>query len=442
MQSTAASDDCGYSGALEVLLGAGPGMAQKTPPATEPRLRGTSALTDALSLTAADNGARFLWDERGEEQKESPDEKSSGKFSPYSSPDDDQSSKNKKRTRQESWDEEDDELLKTQAKRPRRKDVESAGASNGNSNSGDAWRHMIARETESPHRTLPNYPDVAGSCSKLSPGTRRRAVNAIYVMAGIMNLEIGTPSFAVLLMDRFLSSRREPIVPHTVMLVAMVCLNVAGKLVDIDRGYCGSKGVMQMMRAAVPPNIRGRTQADFDRCAYQVETILLRTLDNNPIQIPPAAQYIAEMTSWNELNQYAWLEAVLLCDVFAADTASTMYCQWEIARAVIAIVCQTEAVHRATSALSRAAVMFLNSAQVGDMRLDPYFGARLRHSRNPATEHLLARYVSLRNAMESPPHSVDLSLLDMEIHNPISVTMTTAAENALAQAQKQTKTIT
>jgi hypothetical protein len=60
------------------------------------------------------------------------------------------------------------------------------------------------------------------------PGARRAAVNVIYLMAASLNLEIGTPSFAVLMMDRFMSAPHNVVPPDCVLLVAMTCLNMAG----------------------------------------------------------------------------------------------------------------------------------------------------------------------------------------------------------------------
>jgi hypothetical protein len=357
-------DDCGYVAALSVLMGVGPEMAQKTPPAVgmqqapQPMPRAMVPLPPEL---AEDEEPRPISRKRSRPSSSS-SLRSSGEHS--SSP-----------------------RLKRRRSRQRM--------------SGQLmWTAFAEREAAARFKVRDGYPDQCQSCRSLAPGTRRKVVNTIHTMASCLNLELGTPTFGILLMDRFLTAKPKAIRRDSILLVAMVCLNIAGKVADIDGGYCGSRSVLQMIRDAVPPRVRAKTEMSFMRCVYQIETLILSTMDNYLFELPPALQCVAEATRWHETDQTKWLQAALLCDIFATDTASTGVPQWEAAQAVVYIIDGDSSAapsSKALSAVCRAAVLFLNSGAVPSRLMDPYHGARLRHKYNPTTQALL----TMREAMEA-----------------------------------------
>lgn len=257
------------------------------------------------------------------------------------------------------------------------------------------WEEKQQKETDSPFPVAPNYPDAKGV---LPPGSRRKAVNVIYLMAHVLNLEICTPSIAVLVMDRFFSACDElPSSQNAVMLMAMVCLNIAGKVADLDRGYCGSRGVMALMRAACPANIRQISHANFARYVSGIERAILETIDSTLLSYECALQTVAEITGWCCRDERMWMRAAFLCDVFAADTASTAFSQTQIARAAMEISSLTRGTERcdAFEHVVRALMVFFGSAAVGDDHArDPYYGVRARHSANDQVRALRAKFLS------------------------------------------------
>jgi hypothetical protein len=288
------------------------------------------------------------------------------------------------------------------------------------------WFYKRMREMEATVRTTREYPSSFSSCAALHAGARRRAVNELLTLATILNLEACTPSFAVIVFDRFMCSpiaNAAPVAPvpsNTFGLIAMMCLVLSGKIVDIDRGYCGSRHVLQLIRWATPTEVRMPLEIQFVQRAFQIEKLVFTALDGALYAVPPALQCVSEATAWNVVNEHAWLEAVLLCDVFCTDTASTAYEQCEIGRAVVEIVSSpvgelvgcvapgwaedgvTEHKCKALFAIVRAVLMFLDTAQPPPERFydDPYFGARQRHAGNPAVSHLCLRADALRRSLE------------------------------------------
>lgn len=389
-------DDCGYATALSVLMNVKQEMAQKTPPAaaaqptvtvlapdddpsiedpqpisaTKKRLRSSSGGSSSSSLSGSSSSLLFSLCGAADT------------VTAAASATDAQEPKNKRR--------------RVFVRKRSARDLMLQ------------WNAMARREASARFKVKEGYPDTCRSCHSLAPGTRRKVINTMYTMAACLNLELGTPTFGVLLMDRFLTAKPKAIRRDSILLVAMVCLNIAGKVADIDGGYCGSKSVLQLIRDTVPPRVRAKTEHMFLRCVYQIETLILSTMDNHMFELPPAMQCVAEVTRWHEIpDQLKWLEAAMLCDIFATDTASTGYAQWEAAQAVVYVVegalapRGVAATPRALPAVCHAAVVFLNSGGVPDQLMDPYYGSRLRHQRNPAQQELLAK----REMMESfiPP---------------------------------------
>jgi hypothetical protein len=242
------------------------------------------------------------------------------------------------------------------------------------------WAERQHVESEVPFPVVANYPDV---CGFLPPGARRRAINVIHLMAHTLNLELCTPGLGVLLLDRFFSTRKTlPSSPDSVVLTAMICLNVAGKVADVDRGFCGSKGVIDMIRDASPFKLRQGNRAMFSKYVAVLEREILYTLDSTLLSCPCAMQTISELTGWNLLNEPLWLRSAFVCDVFGVDSASTYFSQTQIARAVVGVVTLSPEMHAATAAILRGLKVFCASALEKDYRRDPYFGVRMRHSTN------------------------------------------------------------
>lgn len=243
------------------------------------------------------------------------------------------------------------------------------------------WELAKLWEQESPFHVLPNYPNIM---KFLPAGARRMSVNIIFLMANTLNLELCTPGLGVLIMDRFFSSRKSlPSCRQSVILTAMICLNAAGKVADIDKGYCGSHGVMAMVRDAVPPMLRHPSHESFARYAAAIEREVLLTIDNTLLSYPCAMQLIANITKWHEEADYMWARAAVACDIFCVNSFSTIYTQTETAKAVVGLLTGDPAIHLATSHLVQSIQMFVNSSKEGILWRDPFFGVRHRHSDNP-----------------------------------------------------------
>jgi hypothetical protein len=372
MENKTASADCGYSMAVPALLGAGRRMCQKASSATRP-----SADPDRRPRT------------RKRPRSASPQAEDGGS---------DRSQRAKTEDEDDDDDDDDDSSSSSSCcgffgtRRKRFKDADGGVSTVGARIIGsDAqWERVQTAERLSPFRTVPNYPDVQ---TFLPPGARRKAVNIIFLMARALNLELCTPGFGVLIMDRFLSFRgQQPFTHESVMLTAMICLNAAGKAVDVDRGYCGSRGVMALLRDATPPSARQKDHTLFALHAAAIEREVLLTLDSNIMSCPCAMQVIAEMTDWHSDDEMSWLKSALVCDIFSADSVSTQYTQTQIARGAVGLVCGSRDIHAATEAMARSISMFMSSAgriiTPQAQWADPYFGIRVRHCDNPGVRAL------------------------------------------------------
>ena len=108
----------------------------------------------------------------------------------------------------------------------------------------------------------------------------------------------------------------------------------------------------------------------------------MQSMNNKMMELPSALQCISEVTEWDRTNYMAWLHSAMLCDIFSTDTASTNFCQYQIARAVIENVCDMESRSPASKAVERAKSMFVASGEEHIYK-DPYFGIRMRHNMNP-----------------------------------------------------------
>lgn len=133
----------------------------------------------------------------------------------------------------------------------------------------------------------------------------------------------------------------------------------------------------------VPPNIRQRSERDFSAFMAECERDILQCLDSSILELPTALQCIAEATNWHVFNYMLWLHSSLLCDVLTADTASTNFAQYEIAAAVINMLCGRKSNSTVCQAIERAVIMFISSSKEKTFAMDPYFGVRMRHAQNP-----------------------------------------------------------
>ena len=250
----------------------------------------------------------------------------------------------------------------------------------------DALRGLVAQEQNSPFPIVPHYHDLR---QFLPPGCRRKAVNTIYLMAASLNLEICTPSLAVVIMDRYFSAisalKWER---NRIVLIAMLCLNIAGKVADLDSGYCGSRSVMVMIRSAVPENLRCADETSFFKETAAIERDILSTIKNTLLSYPCALQMIAAATNWNEDNEPMWLRAALACDVFNTDSIVTEFSQAAICAGVISFLTNPECKSRVVSCLIFTLGLYINKDPGVHVPLwdDRYVGARHRHCRNPETK--------------------------------------------------------
>lgn len=374
---TVTGEDCNYINAVDILLSVGETMQQPTPPAviiptgTESHYDTSSddddsdgdSKCDTPSPRRAECGTptpkRTKKRPREESDADTPDFSSRADCSPATNTD---ASANESQT--------------PSPKRSKYKHLTTS------SSCKDIWLNLQEREESATYRIVPNYPDTRWCLNKIPPGSRRKAVNIIYLMAYRLNLEVGTPSMAVLLFDRFMSAIRVPVSSNKILFIAAVCLNIAGKIFDIDNGFCGSKGVMQMIRDMVPPCIRQRSEKAFAVSMGDMECYIMQCMNNKMMELPNALQCISEVTQWDRSNYMAWLHSALLCDIISADTASTNFCQYQIAKAVIENICDIESRSFASKAIARAQTMFIASSEEHIYR-DPYFGIRMRHNMNP-----------------------------------------------------------
>ena len=273
------------------------------------------------------------------------------------------------------------------------------------------WARSQEDEDAVPFRIIPDYPDVRGV---IPPGTRRNAVNVIYLMAHVLNLEPCTPGFGVLIMDRFLSTvdvrgcdsdvaaRR-----RSMVTMAMMCLNVAGKIADIDRGFCGSRGVMCMIRDASPACMKMANHDEFARHVTAMECELLETLDGRMLSYPCTMQIIARATMWHITCEEMWLRAIFVHDVFDASTISTRFSKTRIAQGIVKLLSsngeRTDPV--IDSILCGLSLFFDVTRGKTSMIDDPLFGVRVRHAQNTEVARVGMLYISITGGRGStaPP---------------------------------------
>ena len=364
--------DCGYANAVELLLGVGNSMEQNTPPAM--MVPGTPVMMvprTPVMRRFSEKDASETEDEDDKPSKKRQREDSSAED------DDDETSPSGESSAEDASS--SSEPLPKRARRTHKTPIKEVSI----------WEKIGEREESASYRVVPNYPDTRWWLNQLPPGSRRKAVNIIYLMANKLNLEVGTPSMAVLLFDRFLSAVKVPVPSHKILLIAAVCLNIAGKIVDIDRGFCGSKPVMQMIRDMVPQNVRQKSERVFSIMMGDMECYILQCMNNEMIELPPAIQCISEITNWDARNCTAWLHASLICDIFNTDTASTNFRQCDIARVVIEDICGIPSEKSDLfTAIQKAKAIFVASGEELAFS-DPYFGVRMRHSLNECVSLLL-----------------------------------------------------
>jgi hypothetical protein len=245
----------------------------------------------------------------------------------------------------------------------------------------ERWSEMCIREKNSPFRVVANYPDDRNF---MPPGARRKAVNVMCLMSHVLNLELCTPGLGSLIMDRFFSCRESLPFPNenSIMVIAMICLNIAGKMADLDRGTCGSKRVMSMLREASPDILKQDNHDDFAKYATKMECEIMNTLDGNILSCPCVMQIISQFTRWDTTHERLWYRAAFMCDVFNIDSVSTYFLQTEIARGIVDIIHKTSTHHVVTESIVRSLHVFFNSAGIYEEKSDPYFGVRLRHLDN------------------------------------------------------------
>jgi hypothetical protein len=327
-----------YGIAVRALLGAGENIAQRTPPALEIfQERDLSRRCSAKLASSPDSDSCCCYPRHG----------------------------SRKRARSESYTPDPEFLPEKRAKRPT--EVPTA-------DDRQYWGYICTEPL-----VLPSYVTVR----QMVAGSRRAAANVVYVMASRMNLEVCTPSFAMLVLDRFLSRTQRWFGGEEVLMVAMICLNMVGKIVDVDRGYCGSRLVAAMIRSAVVPELRCAKLVDFCRRAAMIERSILETLGSRVLLCPSALQYIAEATEWHLCNVLIWLRCAFIVDVFTFDSACTAFTQNEIARAVADIVEGRRPAGAACHDAIQRALLIYDRSSEETMLQDPYFGARVRHRRNP-----------------------------------------------------------
>lgn len=251
------------------------------------------------------------------------------------------------------------------------------------------------------------------AAASLLPRTRRTIVNVIYAVAGAANLELGTPGFATLLLDRFLSTWDGHVASRRALLLGLTCLVIAGKIADVDGGHCGSSGFARLLRDTLPQECRGASDRDFMRCLYRVEASVMRTLQDGPLAMPTALEWIQAATGWGdtESSRSRWLLAALLCDAFACCTECTAHRQCDVGWAAAHVAAErgapappntSRARRNALGALCRAAVALADTA-TSTGSADPYRGVRARHLGGPALAELAGIYPRIRALAAVPP---------------------------------------
>lgn len=253
-----------------------------------------------------------------------------------------------------------------------------------------AVRDLHRKERVAHKPLLPRYSDVL---NVLVPGDRRRAANIILAVAAKMDLEPCTASAAVLLMDRFLSHFGKGVPSSSLAYTALMCLNVAGKIHDLDNNFFGTSRFMTLVRDCVrDAETKQATVKQFMLVAGSTEERIFRVLDAEFTATPPALEYVHMATGWgprsadpDQLN--LWEAAVFLCDLFCTYTEATDYAQVEIARAALHVLGhepagpdpQASFVYVAERMRAAARQFFGTADARGEPTNDPYIGVRMRH---------------------------------------------------------------
>lgn len=255
-----------------------------------------------------------------------------------------------------------------------------------------AVRDLHRKERAARKPVLPRYSEIL---SVLIPGDRRRAANIILAAAAKMDLESCTPTCAVLLMDRFLSHLGKAVPSSSLAYTALMCLNVAGKIHDLDTNFFGTRRYMTLVRDCIKdPAAKQRDVVQFMRVAESTEQRILRVLESELTSTPPALEYIHLATGWGPRSEDReqldhWQACVFLCDMFATYTEATDYTQVEIARAVLRVLGYEPAspgggggggaFEHAAERMREATRQFFACAG-SSVAEDPYAGVRMRHS--------------------------------------------------------------
>ena len=264
-------------------------------------------------------------------------------------------------------------------------------------------RNLIRRENISKNHVVPKYPDVKKT---LHAGDRRNAVNIIMAASRKLGLELGTPSYAVLIMDRFLSHISTAISPNSLAVMAMTCLNIAGKIYDLDGSRCGSRSMMNLIRACCREEDKQFTMTEFVTLVNRAETQIMSCIDSEALGVPTVLEYVNTFTGWGDSKDYddkfKWLGCVFMCDVYCAHTEYTEFKQYDVAKAIVdmqiqspparcvccnSVQCISDPAPPIKRNIARSVLLyFMKSGE--RVQTDPYVGVRTRHSDNSAAEYI------------------------------------------------------
>lgn len=252
---------------------------------------------------------------------------------------------------------------------------------------------MIDRERYANYQVRPNYPDI---CGVLEPGDRRHLVNIIMGASDKMRSEPGTPTFAALTMDRYLSAITTSVTPKSSPILALSCLNIAGKLVDLDPDST-RYGTVAMTKFIRDCSETSKSVREFRGLIESLERKIVNTIGMEMYAIPSVLEYIEEGTKWST-NSQKWNLAVTICDIFYTFTDCTKYTQHQIACAIVYIieypmrdsVAMTgmmvpivNNVIEVAGIITRDVTIYLNSPipELTKIATDPFAGVRLKYGK-------------------------------------------------------------
>lgn len=250
------------------------------------------------------------------------------------------------------------------------------------------------REKYANYCVKPTYPTVNDI---LVPGDRRRCVNLILAMCYKLKNEPCTPCYAVLVMDRYLSNTSGSVSPQSTPILALMCVSIAGKLVDLDPDST-PYGTLQYSKFVRACSISSKTQKEFSLLLESLERRILNTLGIEMYSIPCVMEYIDAGTPWVAKDDYRWTLALIICDVFFTFTNCTKYSQYEIAAGIVCLIetpdtsskdksllyTTSHASEPMIKAIARGILqdvwMFAsNKTKFSRMADDPFVGIKLRH---------------------------------------------------------------